>query len=94
MCSSDLIAVMLCPQSMLVERFFDRSDPEKLFILEQINKADNLQKAMDNYRKCLEKINSKEVYKKYANSGFYTIVREDNSTIEITINKLTIHFGL
>ena len=88
------IAVMLCPQSMSVERFFDRSDPEKRFILDQINQADNPEEAMLNYRKCLEKINSKEVYKRYADSRFYTIVRGDNSTIEKTINKLTIHFGL
>ena len=88
------IAVMLCPQSMSVGRFFDRSDPEKRFILDQINQADNPEKAMENYRKCLEKINSKEIYDKYANSGFYTIVRDNNSTIEKTINKLTIHFEL
>lgn len=88
------IAVMLCPQSMSVERFFDRSDPGKRFILDQINQADNPEKAMENYLKCLEKINSKEVYDKYANSDFYTIVRDDNSKIEKTINKLTIHFGL
>ena len=88
------IALMLCPQSMSVERFFDRSDPEKRFILDQINQADNPEEAMLNYRKCLEKINSKEVYKRYADSRFYTIVRGDNSTIEKTINKLTIHFGL
>lgn len=88
------IAVMLCPQSMSVERFFDRSDPEKRFILDQINQADNPEKAMENYRKCLEKINSKEVYDRYANSGFYTIVRDDNSTIEKTLLKLKTHFGL
>lgn len=88
------IAVMLCPQSMSVERFFDRSDPEKMFILNQINQADNPEKAMENYRKCLEKINSKEVYERYANSGFYTIVRDDNSTIENTLQKLIEHFGL
>ena len=88
------IAVMFCPQSMSVERFFDRSDPEKRFILGQINQADNPEEAMLNYRKCLEKINSKEVYERYASSGFYTIVRDNNSTIEKTINKLTIHFGL
>lgn len=88
------IAVMLCPQSMSVDRFFDRGDPEKLFILEQINKAKNPQKAMNNYRKCLEKINSKEVYDKYANSGFYTLVRDDNSTVEKTLEKLTAHFCL
>ena len=88
------IAVMLCPQSMSVERFFDRSDPEKRFILDQINQADNPEKAMENYRRCLEKINSKEIYNKYANSGFYTIVRDDNTTIEYTLQKLIAHFGL
>ena len=88
------IAVMLCPQSMSVERFFDRSDPEKLFILDQLNQANNPEKAMENYRKCLEKINSKEVYDKYANSGFYTIVRDDNSTIDNTLQKLIEHFKL
>ena len=88
------IAVMLCPQNMSVDRFFDRSDSEKRFIFDQINQADNPEEAMSNYRKCLEKINSKEVYERYASSGFYTIVRDNNSTIEKTINKLTIHFGL
>lgn len=88
------ITVMLCPQSMSVDRFFDRSDPEKQFILEQINKSDNPEKSMENYRKCLAKINSKEVFEKYANSGFYTIVRDDNSTIENTLQKLIEHFGL
>lgn len=88
------IAVMLCPQSMSVDRFFDRSDPEKLFILDQINQAENPQKAMDNYHKCLEKINSKEVYNKYLNSGFYTIIRDDKSTVENTLEKLAAHFEL
>ena len=88
------IAVMLCPQSMSVERFFDRSDPEKRFILAQLNQAENPEKAMENYRKCLEKINAKEVYDKYANSGFYTIVRDENSTIDNTLQKLIEHFEL
>lgn len=87
------IAVMLCPQSMSVNKFFDRSDPEKLFILNQINQAYNPEKAMSNYRECLEKINSKEVYDKYANSGFYTVIRDDNSTIENTLQKLIKHFS-
>ena len=87
------IAVMLCPQSMSVDRFFDRKDPEKLFILEQINKAKNSEEAMDNYRECLERINSREVYERYLNSGFFTIIRDDRSTIENTLNELVVHFG-
>ncbi|WP_407385787.1 hypothetical protein [Ruminococcus sp.] len=88
------IAVLLCPQSTSVDRFFDRGDSEKMFILDQINQANNPEQAMANYRKCLEKINSKEVYEWYANSGFYTLVRDGNSTIENTIDKLALHFGL
>ena len=88
------IAVMLCPQSMSVERFFDRGDPEKLFILDQNNQAENPEKAMENYRKCLKKVNSDEVYDRYANSGFFTIVRDDNSTTENTLQKLIEHFKL
>ncbi len=85
---------MLCPQSMSVDRFFDRDDPEKQFILSLINQAENPERAMANYRKCLERINSKEVYDAFADSGFYTLVRDENSTIEKTLGALTEHFGL
>ena len=89
----DHVAVMICPQSMSVDRFFDRGDPEKRFILEQIQRSDDPESTMRNYRKCLEKINSKEVYDRYANSGFFTLVRDDNSTTEDTLKKLAEHFG-
>lgn len=90
----DHTAVMLCPQSMSVDRFFDRDDPEKQFILSLMNQAENPERAMANYRKCLERINSKEVYDAFADSGFYTLVRDENSTIEKTLGALTEHFGL
>ena len=46
---------MICPQSMSsVDRFFDRDDPEKQFILEQIRKSEDPERTMQNYRKCLE----------------------------------------
>ena len=35
----DHVAVMLSPQSMSVERFFDRSDPDKQFLLQVIEKG-------------------------------------------------------
>ena len=90
----DHVAVMICPQSMSVDRFFDRGDPEKQFILEQIRKSQDPERTMQNYRKCLEKVNSKEMYDLYANSGFFTLVRDDESTIENTMDKLAKHFGL
>lgn len=90
------VAIMLSPQSMSVERFFDRSDPEKQFILSVIDSCENSEEVMKNYRKGLALINSKEHYDEFLNSGFFTLVREDNDkdTREEVCKKLAKHFGL
>ena len=90
------VAVMLSPQSMSVERFFDRSDPEKQYILSVIDSCENSEEVMANYRKGLALINSKEHYDEMANSGFFTLVREntDEDTREEVCEKLAAHFGL
>ena len=90
------VAVMLCPQSMSVDRFFDRDDPDKQFLLNVIDSCDDPAAAMENYRKGLERINSKAHYDEYANSGFFTVVREDNGldTREEAGEKIARHFGL
>lgn len=90
------VAIMLSPQSMSVERFFDRSDPEKLFILSQIEASENPEKTMANYRAGLALINSREKYDEFADSGFFTIVREDNGldTRREVCDRLAEHFGL
>lgn len=90
------VAVMLCPQSMSVERFFNRDDPEKQFLLNVIDSCDDPIAVMDNYRQGLARINSKEHYDEYANSGFFTVVREDNGvdTREEVCRRIANHFGL
>lgn len=90
------VAVMLAPQSMSVERFFERSDPEKQWILRQINACDDPQKVMENYKKGLALINSRENYEAYANSGFYTVIREDSGadTRAEVCAGIARHFGL
>ena len=90
------VAVMLSPQSMSVERFFDRGDPEKQYILSVIDSCENSAEVMANYRKGLALINSKEHYEEMANSGFFTLVREntDEDTREEVCEKLAKHFGL
>ena len=90
------VAVMLSPQSMSVERFFDRSDPDKQFLLSVIDSCDDPEAVMENYRRGLALINSKEHYDEYANSGFFTVVREDNGedTREEVCQKLAEHFRL
>ncbi len=90
------VAVMLCPQSMSVDRFFDRSDPEKQFILDVIKKCDDPEAVMENYRRGLALINSRKHYDELADSGFFTIVREDNGadTREEVCDVIAKHFGL
>ena len=90
------VAVMLSPQSMSVERFFDRSDPEKLFLLNVIESCENAEAVMENYRRGLALINSQENYNRYAKSGFFTVVREDNGkdTREEVCDAIARHFGL
>jgi len=90
------VAIMLSPQSMSIERFFDRSDEEKQFLLEQIRLSENPEKTMDNFKECLARINSTERYHEFLNSGFFTIVREDTEadTRIDTMNMLAEHFQL
>ena len=90
------VAVMLSPQSMSVERFFDRNDPEKQFILNVIESCENPEAVMKNYRQGLARINSKKHYDEYAESVFFTVVREDNGldTREEVCDVIAKHFGL
>lgn len=92
----DHVAVILSPQSMSVERFFDRSDPEKLFLLRVIESCDNAEEVMENYKKGLALINSKEHYNEYADSGFFTVVRQntEKDTREEVCDIIAKHFGL
>lgn len=71
------VAVMLCPQSMSVERFFDRSDPEKRFIMSVIESCENPEAVMENYRRGLALINSQKHYDECDNSGFFKVVRQN-----------------
>lgn len=90
------VAVMLSPQSMSVDRFFDRSDPEKQFILSVINSCENPEVVMENYKRGLALINSKKHYDEYADSGFFTVVRQDDGTDtrEAVCDTIAKHFGL
>ena len=92
----DHVVVMLSPQSMSVERFFDRSDPEKQFLLNIIDSCDDPVAVMENYRQGLARINSQVHYDEYANSGFFTLVREDNGidTREEMCDTIARHFRL
>ena len=90
----DHVAIMIAPQSISVERFFDRSDPDKQFLLSVIDAAEDPEKTRQNFKDCLALINSQDKYDMFANSGFFTVVRDDSRTPEETLAILENHFKL
>ena len=90
------VAIMLSPQRMSVDRFFDREDADKQFILRQIQLAEDPVKAMKNFRACMARINSQERHDQFENSGFFTLYREetDEDTRADVMCRLEKHFGL
>lgn len=88
------VLIMLADPTISVERFFDRPDKEKQFLYQLLLKEDNPQKAIDNFRKCLERINSLEKYMMFEKSGFTVIKRNENRSIYETFELVKKAFGL
>lgn len=90
------VALLLSPQSMSVERFFDRPDPEKQFLLGEIQKCPDPEKTLENFLGGIVRVNSRKYYDQFMESGFFTIVREDEEkdTREEILEVLARHFGL
>lgn len=90
----DHTIVMLSDPEVPVKRFFERPDPEKQFLYRLIMEEPDPEKAMANYRKGLELINSQESYDEYLNSGFNVILRDDGRSIEQTLALVEQALGL
>lgn len=90
------VAVMLSPQSMSVDRFFERGDAEKQFLFKTIESCEDPDAVLENFRQGLALVNSREAYDEFAGSGFFTLVREEDGrdTREEVCGKLARHFGL
>lgn len=80
------VLIMLANPEISVNRFFDRPDREKQFLYQLLLKEENPDQAMDNFRECLRRVNSKERYNKFLHSGFHVIMRDDARTIEETLS--------
>lgn len=92
----DHVAIMLSPPRLSVNRFFERKDEEKQFLLSQIQAAKDPEKTMRNFKACLARINSEETLRKFQNSGFFTIFRDDSdkdTRLEV-LSALEKHFKL
>lgn len=90
----DHVLVMLADPKISVNRFFERSDKEKQFLYKLLLQEENPNEALDNFRKCLERINTEENYQMYFNSGFNVIIRDDNRSIDETLKLVEEKFKL
>ena len=88
------VLVMLADPDISVRRFFERPDREKQFLYQLIMEEPNPEKAMENYRRGLELINSQEAYDRFLNSGFSVILRDESRTIEETFALVEEKLGL
>lgn len=79
------VLVMLADQDASVKRFFERPDKEKQFLYRLLMQEKDPEAAMENFRECLMRINSKESYDRFLRSGFRVLLRDDNRTVEETL---------
>ena len=82
---TDHTLIMLADPKISVSRFFDRPDKEKQFIYQLLLSESDPDAAIKNYRAILEKINSRENYEAFKNSGFNVIFRDEERSIEDTL---------
>ena len=92
----DHVAIMLAPPDMSVRQFFDRSDPEKQFLLSVIRSCPDPDGTRKNFEDCIARVNSQARYDAFLNSGFFTIVRQNGGadTKEEVLSALAEHFKL
>lgn len=81
----DHVLIMLADPDISVNRFFDRPDKEKQFLYQLLLKEENPDKALDNFRECLKRINSEENYNRFLHSGFHGIMRDESRTAAETL---------
>ena len=88
------VLIMLADPEISVRRFFERPDREKQFIYRLLMEEPEPEKAMENYRQGLMLINSKERYELSLNAGFPVVLRDENRSVEETLEMVEKIFGL
>ncbi len=89
------VAILLCdPPDICAKRFFDREDPEKKFMLEEIGKCPNPEATLKNFNAWAKYHPPAET--DWAHTGFFTYTRTDfdTDTREEMLSVLAKHFGL
>ena len=82
---TDHVLVMLSDQMVSVNRFFERPDREKQFLYRLLMQESDPDAAMANFREMLIRVNSKEKYDRFLHAGFQVLLRDDNRTVNETL---------
>lgn len=90
----DHVLIMLADPEISVRRFFERSDRDKQFLYQLIMEEPDPEYALENFRQCLMRINTRENYERFLNSGFSVILRDESRSIEETLALAEKAFGL
>lgn len=90
----DHVLIMLADPDISVNRFFERPDKEKQFLYQLLMDEENPELAMENFRQCLKRINSRAEYDSFLHSGFRVIVRDERRSIADTFAMVEKEFGL
>ena len=88
------VLIMLADPDISVNLFFNRPDKEKQFLYRLLMEEPDPERALENFRQCLARINSPENYNAFLNSGFRVITRDENRSIEETMALAETAFGL
>lgn len=88
------VLIMLADPDVSVRRFFERPDAEKQYLYRLILEEPDPEAAMENFRKCLSRINSRERYNRLLSAGFPVLLRDETRTAEETLALAERIFGL
>ena len=88
------VLFMLADPEVSVRRFFERPDREKQFLYRLIMEEPAPEKAMENYRRGLMRINSQERYDRFLHAGFHVIARDERRSANETLKLAEQVFGL
>lgn len=88
------VLIMLADPQISVHRFFERPDREKQFLYRLILEEPDPEKAMENYRRGLMRINSRARYDGFLHAGFHVLTRDEHRSADETLKLVEQAFGL
>ena len=88
------VLIMLADPEVSVRRFFERPDRDKQFLYRLIMEEPDPAAALENFRQCLKRINTRERYDRFLRSGFPVLLRDESRTVEETLSLAEKAFGL